>query len=222
VRTRVFTALFAVSLGNVYGQNQSPGRDSAEDIELTSLENTVRSAPPEFAADGLISLVASGRIKTSKEKVSILREAFQTAGRAQEPVAMRLVYPSGLYIPVQRSFAYGLDRVSLRVRAVKTLLRLDASVARQLFEQIAFELLPSASDCGQLYAYDLTSYYSLLQEMVNSSADPVEAQRLLASEIYKFTSIVQIRPLAQTIAGARLSQDVLVGLSFAYAQRFPN
>src|SRR5581483_902694 len=100
---------------------------AAAPSEVAGLIDMARAAPPEFAADALIRIAASGGIDKAK-KAALLEEAFQTAQSAQQPYKRRiaLAKTGGPVRFVNSAYAQEIDSLSLRLRAIEALLPIDA------------------------------------------------------------------------------------------------
>jgi hypothetical protein len=114
-------------------------------IEVENLVNAANAAPPEFGADALIRIVASGRVTSQTWKKEILEKAFFLAANSQQPFRRTSIYfPHSSTDTLQgflsAAYTFKLDALSLRVRIIKAMLPLDKERARQLFESISPKL----------------------------------------------------------------------------------
>lgn len=180
--------------------------------EFRPLVELARSAPPEFGADALLRLVASGKLRQRDLSLDLLQEAFETAGRAQHPV--RMVRMQGLPPDTHASYVFGagqvkLDALSLQCRAVGLMLSLDPRKARELFEAIRKPVLDPVR-CDQALIPDVSPLYSLLARTVSSACTAEEKRReenvqFLFQYLDALSSPVELAPMAQALVSATLT-----------------
>jgi hypothetical protein len=143
--------------------------------ELVRLIDELRAAPPEFAADSMIKLSPHPEID-NKWKVEILEEAFRIAFDAQHPYKMKHLSESQ---PETRTgykstaFDLKMDRLSLQLRAILNLIRLDPKKARSLWNEMRKLKLP-ALRCEETLLYDIADYYRTMAEMARRAFTPEE------------------------------------------------
>src|SRR2546421_10649537 len=125
------TALVAAA---VLGVRAQPRRIQATDIR--ELVRQARNLPPDFAADALIRLAGSPRIRDNEWRRALIDDAFGRAYAAQAPYARA----STLGVPPDTrqgagllSYTTTLTRLTLQVRAAQLMLMLDPDHARDLF-----------------------------------------------------------------------------------------
>jgi hypothetical protein len=119
---------------------------SSEDQKSPSLPADVRAlvemaaaAPPEFAADALLRLAGSGRVKERELNRQLVEAAFGYAGRAQNPV--QLVAAGGGSTDTRAAYRasalrLGLDAATLEARAIDMMIGLDKKTAREMYERL--------------------------------------------------------------------------------------
>lgn len=225
--------LLAVSIMSVAASGQ-PAKDTlaaeqkrlAEETRINNLIFEARSQSPEIAADALITIAESGRITRARLKREILEEAFNLAGQAQHPVRI------GFFGPVDNRVASAheplslkLDKLSLRGRVIRALLRFDKVRARRLFvNDMPPELnLPSLGCENAVRSYRLSDYYEtaglVFKETFSAKerAAPGFAYTLLPF-VDSTTSPAQVDPVAKMIATLELDAVQLSILGAAYAQ----
>src|SRR5579863_3639162 len=122
---------------------------------LQSIADLATTAPPEFAADALLRIVESGKLADRNARRALVEQAFGLAASAKFGVRMNGLpgtvtdTASG---SLSQAYALKLDVSSLQSRAVEDLLPLDASKARELFEQIVKPTLaPLTCDDALVY-----------------------------------------------------------------------
>lgn len=164
-----------------------------------------RVAPAEFGADALIRVAESAKVSGASLKRELLEEAFRLAAGAQQPfkrfsvvgnVDTRAGYLS-------YGFELGLDALSLRCRAVRAMLRVDASRARELLAEIRPELELDVLACEDPLPYDVSALYETAGEVARAAFGPEELRRrehVRMAEPY----VASVRRVAQVGPAARL------------------
>lgn len=165
--------------------------------EVQFIVGMARGSPPEFAADALLTLIEAGLLNRRAQQ-DLLLEAFAMAGDAQEPVALHEV-DGGIVRGSAYAFEKNLDQVSLRARSVRALLKLDPKEARRLFQRIELPM-DQTFDCEQALSFDLSLYYSMMSQVLDSTTLPREREELLWSHLARFKSVAQIAPLSDVLA----------------------
>jgi hypothetical protein len=105
-----------------------------------ALLDLARSAPPEFAARGLLHLLDSNAVPTNDWQLEVARESLGLAASARHAVRKRLA--RGIVAMDNRAMLWnvahqhGLDTLSLSLRAIDHIRRLDASAAREAFARL--------------------------------------------------------------------------------------
>jgi hypothetical protein len=185
---------------------------------------------PEFAADVLITLVESGLIPDRRTQRNLLEEAFTLAGNAQEKIALkRGGGDSPVTSALHGAFRNGIDQASLRSRVVHAMLRIDAGIARDLFQRIDLPIQATSAsnparqrgDCENQTVPDLTLYYVTMWEVARSIPDRTELEAFFAAHMPRFVSTAQITPLARVfmqIPGI----DRMPSVIDAFASRLPD
>jgi hypothetical protein len=178
-----------------------------------SIANLATAAPPEFAADALLRLVESGKLADQNARRALLEQAFQFASAAKFPVRMEgLPGTNTDTASGSLSQAYGLklDVLSLESRAVRDMLPLDPSKAREMFGQMVKPALAPLT-CDDALVYQPADFYQTLSVVVNGAFTPKEKAKeaqvnLLLEALGQATSPLQLAPLAGAIQSAGVSQ----------------
>lgn len=206
---------------------------AAENLKLAepfqSIVDLASSAPPELAADALLRIVESGKLKDENARRQLVEQAFQLAASAKLPVRMVGV-PGTTTDTASGSLnqAYGLklDALSLQSRAVRDMVPLDPAKARELFGQIVKPVLAPLT-CDDALTYDLSEYYPALVAVVNNSFNAKEKAEekhvnLLLDAIAQVVSTSQLAPLSQAIQSANVTEAQRVNLSTRLASVVEN
>jgi hypothetical protein len=174
-----------------------------------SISDLASAAPPEFTADALLRIVESGALPDQKARRELVEHAFQLAASAKFPV--RMVGVTGTTTDtasgsLNQAYALKLDVLSLQSRAVRDMLPLDPSKARELFGQITKPTMARLS-CDDPLVYEPSEFYQALITVVNGSFTPKEKAKeehfnLLMDDLAQVTSPTQLVPLAGAIGGA--------------------
>jgi hypothetical protein len=189
--------------------------------ELMAIVDAARLAPPEFSADALLRVAECRKLTDTQWKRELAEEAFQNATAARNPIRQSaMVGPPGRHV---LRVASRLDRLSLQVRAVKIMLRIDARRARILFEAMS-RPVPRRLTCSDTLLDEPSPYYDLLAEIIDSTFTPEERRKerhlgpALAA-VAGMASAVEIAPIANLISKLNLSveQRELLATQFASA-----
>ena len=192
-------------------QRTNQVKEPKPDAELKSIVGMAAGVPAEFGADVLIRLAQSNKITQRSLKIELLTRAFYLAESAQQPV--RLAALAGTMVDTRsgylgKAFDLALDTQSLQSRAVGAMVALDPQNARKLFSTIRLPDLRLLS-CDDALVYDLTSFYQMLTNLMNSG--------FTSKEKAEGVDLALLEPYAQSIlfhaqAGpfAKLLDDVNV------------
>lgn len=200
-------------------------RPAARPPEIEGFVAELNVAPPDVAADILLRLAGSDKVAERAWKKELVERAFVLAGEARAPVRRKTapyvthsVDTSAGYL----TYAYDLrlDSLSLRARAVRSMLALDPPRALELFGQITLKLEPLK--CGDALAYDVSDFYALLAEVARASFAGEEARlgvrsRFMLPYVEAVSSPAQVGLAAKAILSAQLSGDEVATLSSALA-----
>ncbi|HEX3086825.1 MAG TPA: hypothetical protein VHP99_19965 [Pyrinomonadaceae bacterium] len=220
--TFVLLLLALVCVGKIYAQTPpanspqtSPRAEakSAQDLKIENLVLLGHTAPPEVAADLLLTLAATQPTITKAQKKELLEDAFRVAGDAREPIARR---PWSLMVDTRSGFkgaAFGLelDKLSLQTRAVTQMIALDKSRARMMFQEIALPKLPDLT-CEDSLSYDPGAYYrtalAVSRDCFDENEKKAEAHvQFLAERLENVKSVSQVVPAMKMLVEATLSGD---------------
>ena len=130
--------------------------------QIFALTELARSAPPEFAARGLLHLLEAGAIPTREWQIEVAKEALMLAGAARHPVGKKLS-PGITALDTQAALwnvAYreGLDSFSLRLKAIDRLRGLDPAAAKKAFSELPRPVLAQA-ECKDPLLEDVSRWY---------------------------------------------------------------
>jgi hypothetical protein len=188
----------------------------AADAAAQPLADRARGLPPQLKADVLIRVADSGKIRSSRVVSDLLEEAFYAAEGAEEPVKLDLTggdrYGLRDYIRA-RSFASGLDRLSLQTRALRLLAVVDLKKARELAGSLSLRLPPLK--CEDPLAYNLEDVYRNLTVYASALPD-VDRFALVQRYVTTMTSPAQVDPLAQLLVSLALPKDERIQLAQSF------
>ena len=192
-----------------------PESKSAEQLKIENLVLLGQSAPPEVAADLLLTVATTQGAITKVRKQELIEEAFRFAGNAREPVNRkawsRIVDTrSGLK---QAAFELGLDKLSLQTKAVMQMMALDKSRARTMFAEITLPKLPELT-CEDSLSYDFESYYRTAVAVSENCFDENERKaelhiQFLSERLGSIKNVAHVVAAAKALIDARLSADEL-------------
>ena len=147
-------------------QKPAPQKAAAADesSELASLSQQIQdlttSVPPELAAYALLRLVEAKAVPQPEQQRQLIEQAYMLAG--QSPYSVRLTAVGGVSDTragyLSQALTQGLDALSLRTRAITTMLKLDPERAHDLFQQLRPLAIANRS-CADSMLYDPSAYY---------------------------------------------------------------
>ncbi len=200
-------------------QSSDTKKKNKRDPDIESLVANAQALPPEFAADFLIRIATSGKIKEKDWRLELLESAFQTAANVQYQFkrnGLSWIHTDTRTGLMKYSHEQKVEALSLRCRVVQAALQLDAQKARELFEQIPTIKLPELT-CKDTMSYDVMDYYETLSDVANQAFSPDEIKReehinLVSEKLSQINSPLQIGPAAYTIQSLKLTTNQLVQL----------
>lgn len=141
--------------------------------ELARIVDASRQAPPEFHAYALLLLAESGRVQAKPAAMRLVRETFESAQSAGDPVEKMLAVNGlavesdvGVWMFKRR---FGLDRTTLMARAVTDAEKLDPAAARAMLEEARWaEMEPSS--CTSALAADPEAYFKMMTLLAHNKA----------------------------------------------------
>lgn len=173
-----------------------------------------RSAPPEFAARALIRLATRIEGLERRERSALLKEAFEVAAAAPEPLPMRAIPgPLGGTRAQERGLASstGIDRLTLQAKALFALLEVDPAAVRPLFDTMAAPRMAAAA-CRDALLPNPAKWFELVSALPRARWTAEEVAReahiaALESAVRGIASPVEIAPALDAIAAAKLTEE---------------
>jgi hypothetical protein len=207
VRRLLYAALTVLAVANL----------GTGDAAAQPFADRARALPSQFKADVLIRIADSGKIRSRRTVSDLLEEAFYAADGAEERVTLDLAGAgrAGMrdYIRA-RSFAAGLDRLTLQSRVLQLLAVVDLKKARELAG--ALDLHLPALKCEDPLVYNVDNVYKNLTVYASALPD-VDRFTLIQRYITTMTSPAQVDPMAQLLVSVAMPRDerILLAQSFA-------
>jgi hypothetical protein len=185
-----------------------------------------RSVPAEFAADVLLRLIETHKIAERAWQRTLLEEAFRTAGGAQQPLKRRIA-PGLDYAYTRedyraRAYQLNLDTLSLRLRAVNAMLKVDKSKARALFDELPRAPPLAPLTCADALVYDVSDFYDTLTKIATATFSADEQARgedvlYVQAYVNELSAPAEVWPSAQVIIRLGDSPARLGPLVHAYS-----
>lgn len=181
--------------------------------EIARIVEATHGVPQEFAAEALLRAAEAPFLADRDWKKELIEDAFQHARQAKEPVARKVAVmtaTSGTRASmIAQAAATGLDRVTLEMRAVRDELALDKVKGREFFATAGKPAVRRAS-CDDALVDNVAAYYETLARVVDGGFTSEEKQKdahvqLLAAELRKITSPVEVGPAARAIMTSNLT-----------------
>ena len=189
-----------------------PAQSSKLAEPYRSLVDLAQATPPEFSADALLRVAESGKIQDGDAVRDLVEQAFRTAAAAMFRVRMRSLPGT---TTDTRSGVLGqasdlkLDALSLQTRAVRDMLAIDKTKARDLFRDIQPPLLVPLA-CDDPMVYDVGDFYQTLGQILNTAFSDKERAKeqhvnFLLDYIGQVSSPAQLAPLARMIENVNVA-----------------
>jgi hypothetical protein len=183
------------------------------------------AAPPEFAADVLLTLATTAGIEPA-QRIELLDHAFTFAANARYPFRLVPAVPEAGHTDsdagyISRALQHGLSALDLQVRAVGAMLTLDRTKARAMFESMRPLKLPALT-CRDSTRPQVNEYYALLRELFLHGFSPKEKEdgkhlQFLEQQVRTIHSPFQLEPAARLLLTTGLPDEEFGRLVNAYA-----
>jgi hypothetical protein len=171
-----------------------------------SLVDLAQATPPEFAADAMLRVAESGKIKDRDAVRDLVEQAFRTAAAATFRMRMRGLpgtttdTRSGV---LNQAYDLKLDALSLQTRAVRDMLAIDKAKARDLFRDISPPVFAPLT-CDDAMVYDVADFYRTIGMIANTAFSEKERAKeehinFVLDYLGQAVSPVQLAPLARLI-----------------------
>lgn len=205
----------------IYAQNPTsevPKKDprsiraEQERLKKAAVEDLILSAqaqPLEISADLLLSLLAFDSVLEKKRQAELLESIFRRASEAKEPVKMvRRVGEADTragYLSMAHSLE--LDSLSIRLRTLVLMVKIDRQRARELFQEIS-PLRIKPLSCADDLEYDVALYYALVKKIANDTFDAEAVARkgpmhFVAARLEEIASPAQLGPALDLVGSYR-------------------
>ena len=188
---------------------------SDSNLKLENLILLAHTAPPEVAADVLLTLAMTQPAITKTRKQELIEDAFRVARDAREPVKLRSWSPivdtrSGLK---SAAFELELDKLSLQSRAVTQMIALDKARARMMFQDIVLPP-PKVMSCEDSLSDDPGVYFRTALAVSENCFDDNERKaeahiQFLSARLDNIKSVSQVPAALKMLTEAKLSPDEL-------------
>jgi hypothetical protein len=186
-----------------------------------SIVGLAHATPPEFAANALLRVVESGKIRDPDAVKFLTEEAFRLAAAALFRMPLRAISPNlgdTRAGNLDRAYRLKLDALTLQSRAVRDMLAVNKPKARQLFGEISAPVLPPLS-CADALVPDVSAFYDTLAAVVMSTFSEKERAKeehinFLLSYLAQVTSPAQLAPALRLIQSVELTpgqHDAVLG-----------
>lgn len=215
-------------------QNAGPTKtvEARRPIEIENLVSESRYVPPEFAASLLLRIAQSEKVTDQTWKKELLEEAFRLAEKAQFSVRKKVLPLPGVSVDTSSgylsyAFDLGLDRLSLKSRVIKAMLRLDRQRARELLLEISPKLPLESLSCSDSMVYQVEDFYEILTQVAREafSAQEIESgvrAEFLLPYVKALSSPAQVKPVIELLLALKKSPHELSYLVRAFVPAFKN
>lgn len=130
---------------------------------IYTLTELARTAPPEFAARGFLQLLDANALPGNDWQLDIAHEALTLAASARHPLRKRLA--PGINALDNKAmlwnvaYSQGLDSLSLALRAIGHIRRLDPEAAKKAFAQLP-RPAPAQATCKDPLIDDISAWFN--------------------------------------------------------------
>lgn len=143
---------------------QPPEQKASLDLQISALIAEARLAQPELAADILLKIARSKKLRDENWRLNLIEEALRAADDAQYGVRRQSIPVGGLPVDTQPgyleyAFDLKLDRLSLKARAIEQLLEVRPGRAKQLLLELSNGLSLKPLPCEDTMAYEPSEIY---------------------------------------------------------------
>lgn len=188
-----------------------PGR--VEEVESGAL-----AVAPELGTDLLLHLAAQASLPASaRERLAL--DALDLGASVPTPLPRTRAFsgPTDSLASYQaRADALGLDRLSIRLKAVSLLLPLDRSAALQKLADLGYPKLAPES-CRDAFAYDFTLWYATIAKAAAGFQRDDDRIAFLSPYLRSVTSPAQLAPAAKLISAEPTRLRPVLAQEFASA-----
>lgn len=190
-------------------------QDQPEPPPVAELVDRARALPPEALADVFLRLLEQNRITDAKLRREMLDDVWLASGAIQdEAPSMGLVPVIGAGSETgRRQLVAGLrlERLTVRARVLRQLLRAEPHTARELFMQIPPFTFPEA-DCEAEVLPDVSEYYSVAEAVFERGFTDEQRRekrhlRHLEDTVHRIGSPVELAPAAGLLAAVKLAPE---------------
>ncbi len=189
-----------------------PPHYTARDPQLKELQGLALACQPELAADAMLRLADLAPEEKSVWKEQLFETAFRLAEYAKVPYPSVPV-PVGFTdtVPAMSAIAsrLQLDRLSLQIRAIQSMLSLNPARAREMFESIPIPSPPSLT-CNDFLVPQVSVYYECLRVLAERAFTPGEVRKgsqedFLSRRVGSIVSPQQVFPVAALLSDTDIS-----------------
>ena len=186
-----------------------------------------RAASPEFHARGLLLVAESNLISDKNEKLNLIHEAFDAANSAVAPVK-RVSGIDVIQMGTDRSdigwsnyaAMLNLDRLSLQMKAIEDMERLNPATARNLLQEFRIFDMPPVG-CTEALVYDPSAWYTTLSTLARNKAANLKNGKDTTEELlYPAVSRLQTHKQVPLVMSMLLHSDLSTPQLESLAQTF--
>jgi hypothetical protein len=205
-------AIFALFWLNAQAAETDAASRRASSPLTYSLLEQARSAPPEFGAFAMLRLLGSNAVPGREWQLETATEALRMAANATHAAPRRLA--PGLQAADNQAMLrhaaaqQGLDRLTLSLRAIEQIRRVDPASAAEEFSRIP-RPVASVSTCADPLVDDFSSWYAAAARL---GVSPLSALQTLGSH-------VEIAPAIGLILQSAADSESLEAMAGALAAR---
>lgn len=222
VRTFIIASIILIFVSNISTQTDANTKENKllPQIELTLIE--AKTLKPELTIDASLEFISNGKINDRKRLKQILEELFYLSFNVKEKFRKQVVPFEGQALTNQETFISHahrnkIDALSLQVRIVSELLKIDSKKALELFGEISPNLNAVSLSCNEFLLYEFSGFYKLLEKIAKNNFTQKqinENERIifLSKYIEDMTSPSQVLPISNLLLELDLTENELNNL----------
>lgn len=180
---------------------------------IAGLQSQAELQPVELAADILFKMIDANLISEHNQKIQILESLFIRASEAKNPFKMRNYYRTVDSRSGYRSMTHELelDRLSIQLKAVEQMLKIDKNRSREMFSSIPQLKLPQLK-CEDSMLPEINRFYTTLGSIISQTFDAEAKEQkqdmfFTGSYIDRIQSPLELKPAADMLVNLNVSKE---------------
>jgi hypothetical protein len=201
----------------LFPQEKSKQNESLIPAEIQAILLEAGTLQPELTIDVYLKVISSGKIESKTKRKQLLEEIFYLSYNSKEKIRRKVIAFSGAVLTFRPTFiSYAqenkLDALSLKVRIISEMMKIDRNRAFELFNEISPDLSLKPLSCQDFLMYEISDFYNLVGEVAKNSFTQEQIKQgrritFLSSFVENITSSAQLSPIAKMLSSIDLTDD---------------